>query len=254
MRDIRPKEAKCSMKHEYFSRIKMILKSELKSKHTINAINMYAVPALSYGFLVLDWTITELETVDRETRKVLQTYHAMHHQSDVARLYLPRKNGGRGLINIVDHFKNSIINFSSYLLSSDELYLSLVSDSQLTRGSKSIHAMAQSFSQELDLEIQELSILQKQQRKSRINKKRTDKRIETLKSKNLHGQYMRLLDEPHIDRESSTKWLTSASLKRATESSICAIQEQAITTNYIKKHIFRISAECVERKRRPFIT
>lgn len=233
------KEAKSSMKHEYFSRIKIILKSELSSKHTINAINMYAVPALSYGFPVLDWTVTELEMVDRETRKVLQTYHVMHHQSDITRLYLARKNGGRGLINIVNHFKNSIINFSSYLLSSNESYLNLVSTWQLTRGSKSIHAMAQSYCQELDLDIQELSTLQKQQRKNRINKRRTDTKIETLKSKNLHGQYMRLLEEPHIDKESSTKWLTSASLKRATESSICAIQEQAITTNYIKKHIFR---------------
>ena len=34
-------------------------------------------------------------------------------------------------------------------------------------------------------------------------------------------------------------WLTSPSLKRATESSICAIQEQAITTKYIKKHVFK---------------
>ena len=232
------KEAKSSLKHEYFSRLKMILKSQLSSKHTINAINMYAVPALSYGFPVLDWTITDLETVDRETRKVLQTYHAMHIQSDVTRLYLSRKDGGRGLINIVDHFKNSI-NFSSYLLSTDELYLNLVSDWQSIRGQKSIHTMGQTYSQELDLEIQELSTLHKQQRKNRISKKRTEMKIEILKSKNLHGQYIRLLDEPHIDRESSIKWLTSTSLKRATESSVCAIQEQAITTNYIKKHIFR---------------
>ena len=65
------KEAKSSKKREYFSMIKMILKSELSSKHTINAINMYAVPALSYGFPILDWTVTELEKVDRETRKIL---------------------------------------------------------------------------------------------------------------------------------------------------------------------------------------
>jgi len=233
------KEAKSSLKSEYFSRLKMILKSALNSKHTIDAINMYAVPVLSYGFPVLDWTITELEAIDRETRKVLQSYHAMHHQSDITRLYLPRKNGGRGVINITEHFKNSIINFSTYLLSTNELYLNLVSDWQVTRGVKSIHEMAQNYSQELDLDIQQISTLQKQQRKNQIKKNRTNMKVETLKSKNLHGQYMRLLDEPHIDTESSTKWLSSASLKRATESAICAIQEQAVTTNYIKKHILR---------------
>ena len=232
---ITDKEAKSSLKKEYFSRLKMILKSELSSKFTIDAINSYAIPALSYGFPVLDWTITELESIDRETRKVLQTYHAMHKQSDITRLYIPRKNGGRGLINVVNHFKNAIINFSSYLLSTNELYLNLVSDWQFTRGAKSIHHMAELYSRELDLDIQELSILSKQQRKNKVKRIRTETMIESVKAKNLHGSYFKLLDEPHIDT-SSIKWLTSPSLKKATESTICSIQEQTVTTKYIKKH------------------
>ena len=110
----------------------MILKSELSSKHTFEAINSYAIPALSYGFPVLDWTITELIKIDREIRKMLQQYHAMHSQSDVTRLYLPRKNGGRRLINITNHYKNAKINFSSYLLNSEEQFLKLTSNWQVT--------------------------------------------------------------------------------------------------------------------------
>ena len=78
----------------------MILKSELSSKHIFEAINSYSIPALTYGFPVLDWTNTELETIDREMRRMLKQYHAMHSQSDVPQLHLPRKNGGRRLINI----------------------------------------------------------------------------------------------------------------------------------------------------------
>ena len=103
------KTTKSVLKNEYFKRLKMILKCELYSKLTFESINLYAIPALSYGFPVLDWTITELEIIDRETRKMLQQYHAMH--SDVTRFYLPRKNGGRGLIIITNHYKNAIINF-----------------------------------------------------------------------------------------------------------------------------------------------
>ena len=178
----------------------MILKSELNSLNIISAVNSYAVPALSYGFPVLDWTITELETVDRETRKVLQSHHALHIQSDITRLYLPRKEGGRGLINLTEHFKNYTINFSSYLLSSNELYLNLVSNWQLIRGPKSIHAMAQAYCQELNLEIQQISTLNKKLRKYNIKRKRTETKNE-LKSKNLHGQYFNLVDQPHIDKK-----------------------------------------------------
>ena len=233
------KNTKTTIQQEYFSRIKMILKSELSSKNTVDAINSYAVPALSYGFPVLDWNITELEKVDRETRKVIQNHHLMHRQSDITRLYIPRKNGGRGLINIVDHFKNAIINFSIYLLNSNERLLDLASNWQFSRGAKSIHNMAQSYCQELQLEIQELTQNNKQQRKSKLKKFRLDKLVNELKNKNLHGQYLKLLDEAHIDKTASLKWLTSPSLKRATEATICAIQEQAITTNYIRKHIFK---------------
>ena len=72
---------------EYFSCIKMILKSELSSKNTIDVINSYAVPALSYGFSVLHWNITEIEKVDREKRKVIQSHCLMHQQSDITLLY-----------------------------------------------------------------------------------------------------------------------------------------------------------------------
>ena len=64
------KTTKSALKNEYFKRLKMILKSELSSKHTFEAINSYAIPALSYGFPVLDWTITEFKIINRETRKM----------------------------------------------------------------------------------------------------------------------------------------------------------------------------------------
>ena len=50
----------------------MILKSELSSKLTFKSINSYPIHALSYGFPVLDWTITELEIIHREAQKMLQ--------------------------------------------------------------------------------------------------------------------------------------------------------------------------------------
>lgn len=77
-RETTDKTTKKAIKIEYFKRVKMILKSELNSQNSINAINMYAVPTITYGIPILDWTITELEVVDRETRKLLQQYHFMH--------------------------------------------------------------------------------------------------------------------------------------------------------------------------------
>ena len=42
------------------------------------------------------------EAIDRKTRKLFTIYGALHPKSDVDRLYIPRKEGGRGLITIED--------------------------------------------------------------------------------------------------------------------------------------------------------
>ena len=50
--------------------------------------------------LAISWKESELKSVDRKTRKYLTMHSAMHPKSDVDRLYIKRKDGGRGLISI----------------------------------------------------------------------------------------------------------------------------------------------------------
>ena len=155
-------------KNEYFRRIKLILKSELNSGNTINAINTYAVPSIVYGFQVIDWTITELDKVDRGTRRLLQQYHSLHIQSDVTRLYIPRRDGGRGLANICELFKNTIINFSIYLSNSNEELLTMALHWQQVRRDKSLHQRAAQYCDELSIDLDTIRLLSKETRKQRI--------------------------------------------------------------------------------------
>ena len=59
----------------------------------ISAINTFAIPAISYGCQVLDWSITELEQIDQETRKVLKRNKFLNIHSDIHQIYVPRKQG-----------------------------------------------------------------------------------------------------------------------------------------------------------------
>ena len=97
-RELMMRETKSKLKTEYFQRVKKVLKTQLNSKNTINAINAYATPSLTYGFKVVDWSITELEEIDRATRTMFQKHHLMNNKSEITRLYLPRSKGGRGLV------------------------------------------------------------------------------------------------------------------------------------------------------------
>jgi hypothetical protein len=59
-----------------------------------------------------------------------------------------------------------------------------------------------------------------------------EKTKESWHGKRMHGQLPRNLDENLVDIEQSFRWLKSGDIKRETESTIVAAQDQAISTNY----------------------
>ena len=59
----------------------------------------------------------------------------------------------------------------------------------------------------------------------------------------MHGQFVKYLDQPHVDKEGSNQWLKTSTLKSSTESATVAIQEQAISTKYIKQHVFNVEED-----------
>ena len=76
----------------------MVLKSKQSGKNEITAINAWAVAVFRYGAGMLQWKENELKDVHRKSRKTMTMYRALHPKSDVDRLYVKRKEGGRGLM------------------------------------------------------------------------------------------------------------------------------------------------------------
>ena len=75
----------------------MILKSKLNGKNKTIAINTLAVAISRYGAGIIEWKDSELKRIDRKSRKTMTIYGALHLKSDVNRLYVKRKKGGRGM-------------------------------------------------------------------------------------------------------------------------------------------------------------
>ena len=88
---------KLNVSKEYIRRLTKVLKSELNGGNLVRGVNTQAVSLLRY--LAAN---CELQSIDRKTRKLFTIHGALHPKSDVDRLYIPRKEGGRGLISIED--------------------------------------------------------------------------------------------------------------------------------------------------------
>jgi len=76
-------------------KLRMILKSELKARNKITAIGAVEVPVFRYSFGIINWRTEERKQIYRKTRKMLTRYEMHHPKTDIDRLYVKRKEGGR---------------------------------------------------------------------------------------------------------------------------------------------------------------
>ena len=125
-------------------------------------------------------------------------YGALHHESDADRLYIPRKEGGRGLTSIEDCVELAIRGLEVYVHGSEERLI------QAARGDK----------------IDGLEAA------SALKRSKKEKRAEDWKEKVLHGQYLRQTKEKRSDQ--CWTWLQNGDLKREKESLLVAAQNQSI--------------------------
>ena len=148
-----------------------------------------------------------MQGIDRKTRKLFTMYAALHPKSDVDRLYIPRKEGERGLMSIEDCVELAIRGLVVYVHGSEERLI------QAARGYK--------------IDVLEAASVLKRSKK--------EKRLEDWEDKALHGQYSRQTKELRSDQ--CWAWLQNGDLKRETESLIVAAQNQSIRTNLVKAKI-----------------
>ena len=72
-----------------------------------------------------DWTVEELKNLDRKTRKIMNMNRCLHSRSNVARLYLPGKESGRGLFIIEECAMKEKKALQNYLRESKESFLKM---------------------------------------------------------------------------------------------------------------------------------
>jgi len=64
---------------EYCSRLRAVLSSQLNGHNKIIAINSYAVPVLKYSAGVVNWSLNELDDIDRKTRTIIFHHTVTSH-------------------------------------------------------------------------------------------------------------------------------------------------------------------------------
>ena len=207
------KQMKIKVKECYMKRLKLILKTKLNGRNLFQAINSWAVAVVRYSAAFIGWTKEETKEMDRATRKMLVQYQALHPKSNVTRLCMRRKEGGRGLISVEECCASEMRSLHYYLANSQEVMLKAVAKKE-------------------GLESNNI------EGKEEYNKRVVEEKKKKVKEMKLHGQFEKDTEKMKVGE--SWNWLSKGDLKRETESLLMAAQEQALNTNSVKKEIYGV--------------
>ena len=125
---------------------------------------------------------SQLKNVDRKSRKTITMYGALHPKSDVDRLYIKRKEGGRGLMSVECCVREEENSFGFYVAHSEENLI------------KGVYA-AETINAEDTLTSGEF--------KKQIGKELKQNWIE----KKMYGQFIREMPE-NVDKNKTWQWLS----------------------------------------------
>ena len=128
----------------------------------------------------------------------------LHPRSDVARLNVSRKNGGRGPIGYENSVKSEENGLGWYVKNNKEPLLAAVRTSRTITHEKTV-------------DPKEFKKIKEEQRKNECSAKR------------MHGEFARDMEDK--DKNNTWRWMRKSDLKGCSEALICSAQEQSIRTD-----------------------
>ena len=194
---IKQMEMNEKIQKEYFRRTRKLLETKLSGRNLIKGINTWAVPLVRYSGPFLKWTRDELKQMDQRTRKLMTMHKPLYPRDDVDRLYVSRKEGGRGLASTEDSVDASIQRLEDYI--------------QKHNGGL-ITATRNDTNNTMD---NIMNITRKQKREGKNS----------------------MVGLNDISHDKTWTWLRKGNFKRETESLLIAAQDKAVRTNHIKVRI-----------------
>ena len=173
---------KDTIRNEYLRRTRKLLETKLSSRNLIKGINSWAVPLVRYSGPFLKWNREELKQMDQRTGKLMTMHKALHPWDDVDRLYVSRKEGGRGVASIEDTVDASIQRLEDYI-------------------EKHERGLITAIKNDLD---------------NTIDERMTTTRKQKWEGKQPYGHFKRIVS--NISHQKTWIWLRKGNLKRKTES------------------------------------
>ncbi|CAB3388713.1 Hypothetical predicted protein [Cloeon dipterum] len=206
------------------ARVRKVCKTYLSGRSKIAAINSWAIPVAVYSFGVLKWSKSSLQALDRKIRVTLTKFRLHHPRSSIQRLYIPRKEGGRGLLCLEVMCARQCEQLRHYFVQNRSEFVEVIQEKNLAFGALDLASV----------DLVEFPLMSLEDRK------------QEWRGKELHGRFLRVLESQNVDKEWSTEWLRTSGIFGETEGFILSIQDEVISTRGYQRHVMHqdVSDRC----------
>jgi hypothetical protein len=114
-------------------------------------------PVLRYSFGIINWHQEEIQKLDRKTRKMLTVHRQYHPRTDIDHLYVPRKRGGRGLMQVEGAYIAETLSLVEHVESKEDPLIQIVRTLQHNTNSALLQT-ADKFKKSVQSETKQIKI------------------------------------------------------------------------------------------------
>ena len=109
----------------------------------------------TYCFGLIKWTKIELENLNKDVRKIMTMNKGFSKHSDVDRLFLQRKNGGRGLVCIKDFYDRMCVSTTvGYIMKATTAQGKTIKEHYMHKGEGTLLQTSKNIINELSLNVE----------------------------------------------------------------------------------------------------
>jgi hypothetical protein len=109
-----------------FAIVNRLTEMELYERNLIKAINTKAMATVRYSMNICHYTISELKELDVRMRRLLADKRMRGKEESIERLYMSKKEGGRGMVSFEQMYKSTKVMIAIYLCLTEDPMLKKV--------------------------------------------------------------------------------------------------------------------------------
>jgi Reverse transcriptase (RNA-dependent DNA polymerase) len=225
-------KTKQGIQDEMLNRIRKLCTTSLSSRNLFQAINEYALSVLNYHIALVDYTQEEFEELDRKVRTLLRSHRIHYKPASWERLYLARKENGRGLANIEHKAERLTMSFSQYLGSApSNIRKGVIWEMEVKESSPTAHISQLLVAKYPVLKDQPLAV-------KSLKAAQTKALLDRNSGKVLHSKFFTYKTDILISQKDSPKWLRTGLSSPQEEGRYMFLQDRNVYYESIQTCVF----------------